>query len=164
MYFCEVSSYNFYNSSFDSVGKLYCLHRGNNDVIFLPLFLFSSLIIRLEAAMLSKREVFVWKRCHEEVLLAEVSTVEPYKFKAGTKERGKAWREVSENLNGLIEMGFKTTHRSVREKFDKMMKDFEGKEIEERRASGVDVDYSDIGKALQDIKERIAEVEEEKGC
>ena len=103
----------------------------------------------------------MWKRCHEVVLLADVSTVEPYKFKTGTKERGKAWREVSENLNCLTEMGFKTTHRSVREKFEKMMKDFEEKENEERRASGVDTDYSDIDKALQDIKDRIAEVEEE---
>ena len=49
----------------------------------------------------------------------------------------------------------------MREKFDKMMKDFEEKENKERRASGVDADYSDIDKALQDIKDRISEVEEE---
>lgn len=74
------------------------------------------------SSMTNKRKVFVWKKCHEEVLLAEVATVEPYKYKTGTKEKGKAWREVSENLNNITEMGFKTTHRSVRDKFDKMMR------------------------------------------
>ena len=108
----------------------------------------------------AKREVFVWKIWHEEVLLAEVSTVEPYKFKVGTKEPGKAWREVSDNLNALKDLGFKTTHRSVRDKFEKMLRDFEKKENEEKMASGVDVEYTEIDKALEDIKVRIAEVDE----
>ena len=111
--------------------------------------------------MSTKRENFVWKKWHEEILLAEVSTVEPYKFKFGSKERGKAWREVSDNLNALKDLGFKTTHRCVRDKFEKMLKDFEKKENEENMASGVDVEYSDIDKALEDIKGRIAEVDEE---
>lgn len=34
--------------------------------------------------MLAKKEVFVRKKWHEEVLLAEVSIVEPYTFKKGT--------------------------------------------------------------------------------
>ena len=110
---------------------------------------------------LGKREVFTFKRCHDEILLAEISTVEPYKFRPGTKERGNAWREVSENLNNIKEMGFKTTNRSVRDRFERLMEDFVKKDNEEERASGVDVEYTDIDKALQDIKERIAEVQEE---
>jgi len=36
--------------------------------------------------------------------------------------------------------------------------DFENKENEEKKASGVDVEYTEIDKALDDIKGRIAEV------
>ena len=108
-----------------------------------------------------KREVFTWKRCHNEILLAEICTVEPYKFKSGTKERGSAWREISNNLNGIKDLGFKTTNRSVRDRFEKLMSDFEKKESEERVASGVEVEYTETDRALQDIKERIAEVNEE---
>ena len=61
--------------------------------------------------MSTKREVFVSKKWHEEILLTEVSTVSLYKFKVGSKERGKAWREVSVNLNTLNDLGFKITPR-----------------------------------------------------
>jgi hypothetical protein len=107
----------------------------------------------------AKREVFTFKTTHDEVLLTEVATIEPYKFKAGTKERGNSWREISERLNMNTRLGFKTTQRSVRNRFEKLMEDFERKEKE--KASGVDVEYTQIDQALQDIKERIAEVQEE---
>ena len=68
--------------------------------------------------MSTKRQVFVWKKWDEEMLLTEVSTVEPYKFKVGSKGHGKAWREVSGNLNVLKDLGFKTTHRCVCNKFE----------------------------------------------
>ena len=61
--------------------------------------------------MSTKREVFVSKKWHEEILLTEVSTVSLYKFKVGSIERGKAWREVSVNLNTLKDLGFKITPR-----------------------------------------------------
>lgn len=40
------------------------------------------------------------------------------------------------------------------------MRDFENNENEEKKASGVDVEYTEIDKALEDIKGRIAEVNE----
>ena len=82
--------------------------------------------------MSTKRENFVWKKWHEEILLTEVSTVEPYKFKFGSKERGKAWREVSDNLNALKDLGFKTTHRCVRDKFEKMLRILRRKKMKKR--------------------------------
>lgn len=109
----------------------------------------------------AKREVFTFKTTHDEILLTEVATIEPHKFKAGTKERGNSWREISERLNKNTRLGFKTTQRSVRNRFEKLMEEFERKEKEEEKASGVDVEYTPIDQALQDIKERIAEVQEE---
>ena len=52
------------------------------------------------------------------------------------------------------------TQRSVRETFDKLMKDFLKKESEEKKQSGVDVEYGELD---QDMKERMAEFEELRG-
>ena len=69
------------------------------------------------------------------MLLTEVITIEPYQFKAETKERG------SERLAGCR---LKMTKRSVRETFDKLMKDFLIKESDEKKQSGVDVENGKI--------------------
>ena len=108
---------------------------------------------------LEKREMFVWKEVHEKALMTEVLTVEPHQFKHGTKERGAAWTAIAERLNEM-NMGFMVNQRSVREKFEKMMKDYEKKEREEKGASGVSVQYSGIHRSLEDIKGRIAELNE----
>lgn len=103
------------------------------------------------------RELFIWKTEHKKMFLTEVITSEPYQFKAGTKERRSTWTEIAERLAGC---GLKVTQRSVREKFDRLMKDFLKKENEEKKQSGVDVEYGELDQTLQDIKERMAEFEE----
>ena len=80
------------------------------------------------------RELFIWKIEHEKMLLTEVITIQPCQFKDGTKERGSAWTEIEERLAGCR---LKVTQRSVREKFDKLMKDFLKKESKEKKQSGV---------------------------
>jgi hypothetical protein len=45
----------------------------------------------------------------------------------------------------------KVNQRSVREKFGRMIESFKKKEAVERRASGVDVEYSEKDQALLDI-------------
>ena len=80
------------------------------------------------------RELFIWKTEHEKMLLTEVITSEPYQFKAGTKERGSTWTEIAERLAGCV---LKVTQRSVREKFDRLMRVFLKKESEEKKQSGV---------------------------
>ena len=91
------------------------------------------------------------------MLLIVVITIETYHFKAGTKERGLAWTEIAERWAGCE---LKVTQRSVREKFDKLMKDFLKKESEDKKQSGVDVKYGELDQSLQDTKERMAEFEE----
>lgn len=76
---------------------------------------------------------------------------------------GRMWKsleEVSDNLNALKDLGFKTTYRSFQDKFAKMPRDFEKKVKEEKMGSGIDVEYTEIDKALEDIKSRIAKVDE----
>lgn len=108
---------------------------------------------------LKKREMFVWKEVYEKALITEVLTLEPHQLKLGTKERGAAWTAIAERLNEM-NMGFKVNQRSVREKFEKMMRDYEKKEGEEKGTSGASLQYSGIHRSLQDIKGRIAELNE----
>lgn len=109
---------------------------------------------------MAKRELFIWKRKHEALLLREVLVEEPHKYRPGSKERGIAWDKIAEHLNSQ-ESGMKVTKRSVREKFDKLYQDFKKREREESRASGVDVEYDEIYQALTDINDQILDWEEQ---
>lgn len=104
-----------------------------------------------------EKEVFVWRENHDIFLLREVLTLEPYKYRFGSKERGSTWTSIAGNLEGF---GMKVSQRSVRERFTRMMDAFKKKEAAEKRATGVDVDYTEKDKALLDIMERMAECEE----
>ena len=74
-------------------------------------------------------------------------------LKLGPK-KGSTWIEIAERLAGC---GLKVTQRSVREKLDRLMKDFLKKESEEKKQSGVEVEYGELDQTLQD---RMAEFEE----
>ncbi|XP_046855416.1 vicilin-like seed storage protein At2g18540 [Xenia sp. Carnegie-2017] len=56
-------------------------------------------------------------------------------------------------------MGMKTSQRSVRERFEKIVKEFKQKESMEERASGIDVEYTERDRAMVDILERMNECE-----
>ena len=103
---------------------------------------------------MAKRELFIWKRKHEAMLLREVLVEEPYKYRPGSKERGISWTKIAEHLQ---ESGMKVTQRSAREKFDKLYQDFKKRENEESRASGVDVEYDEIYQALTNIHDQIVD-------
>jgi len=90
------------------------------------------------------------------MLLRLVIVEEPYQFKQRTRQRGAVWLKIADELN---KAGLKVTQRSVRGKFEKMLKEHRMKETEEARASGVQKEYGKIYQAMTDIAERIAEFE-----
>lgn len=83
------------------------------------------------------REVFVWKLVHEKRLITELLVVEPYMHKPNSKERGIAWKQIADNLNGLEDPKFRVTGRAIRDKFKKMLEKFEKNEQFEKTASGI---------------------------
>ncbi|CAH3172410.1 unnamed protein product [Porites evermanni] len=122
------------------------------DNSFTPFFQDS--IKMAEAEM--KRKLFIWKKQHELCLLKEVTCVEPYAKKQS--DRGAAWRTIASNLNGNKQEGFKVTERSCRDRFKRIMEEFENKEQVEKKASGIDAEYDELDQLCQDIKERMEEV------
>lgn len=89
-------------------------------------------------------------------LLKEVTCVEPYAKKQS--DRVAAWRTIASNPNGNKQGGFKVTERSCRDRFKRIMEEFENKEQVEKKASGIDADYDELDQLCQDIKERMEEV------
>ena len=104
-----------------------------------------------------KKGVFVWREKHDMYLLREVLTLDPYKYRFGSKERGSVWTTIAENLEGF---GMKVNQRSVTERFNRMIDAFKKKEADEKRASGVEVEFTEKDQALLDIMERMDECEE----
>ena len=109
--------------------------------------------------MTSKRELFIWKKHHDLLLLKEVVLEEPFKHNNGSKEKGASWSKIAD---ALTQHGMKVTQRSVRERFDELYSDFKEREREEKQAYGIDVEYDDNHKALTEIHERVLKLEEER--
>ena len=104
------------------------------------------------------RDVFVWTTMHEKCLIAHLLVVEPYTFKPCSKEKGLAWKKIADNLNSLSEPKFCVTHRSVCDKFNKLLEKFKQNERIKARASGIEgVDFDEVYRGLMDISERMEE-------
>ena len=80
--------------------------------------------------------------------------LEPHQFWSGSKERGAAWTTIAENLKAF---DMKVSQHSVRERFEKIIKEFKAKEA---RAIGVDVEYTECDKLLTNVVEKMEEFEE----
>ena len=52
----------------------------------------------------------VWTRQHEEILVREIFTYEPYNYKSGTAQRGELWKLIAESLNTLEDPLFTVNH------------------------------------------------------
>ncbi|XP_044166284.1 uncharacterized protein [Acropora muricata] len=104
-----------------------------------------------------KQKVFRWKRHHNILFLKEVLSLEPYRFKNGSKERGEIWNQFASNLNGKPDSGLNTTQRGVRTQYDKLIEDFVQKEREEKKATGIDADYDELDQLLNDTYERASD-------
>ena len=83
--------------------------------------------------------------------------LERHQFWSGSKERGAVWTTIAENLKAF---DMKVSQSSVRDRFEKIIKEFKAKEAKEVRASGVDVEYTERDKLLTDIVEKMEEFEE----
>ncbi|XP_020912561.1 uncharacterized protein LOC110250297 [Exaiptasia diaphana] len=103
-----------------------------------------------------QKKLFIWKEASENMLLRLVIVEETYQFKQGSRQRGAIRLKIAEDLQ---KAGFKVTQRSVRETFDKMLKEHKKREAEEAKLSGAERDYGEIYQAITDIVERIAEFE-----
>ena len=83
-------------------------------------------------------------------------TLEPYKFKASSREKSNLWKATGDNLNPLD--GFKVDAKVVRERYGVVKAHFEAKEKEEKMASGINPEVTPLDAALEEL------IEQEKEC
>lgn len=106
----------------------------------------------------------VWTSEHDEMLCREILVVNPF---AGTKrrtiQRGAKWGTIAENLNKIEQVYFRVDKRAVRDRYNLLAKETRTKLRKEKSASGIEVDLSEVEKALEDIIEieDAAEMEEQ---
>ena len=95
------------------------------------------------------------------LLCREILVVEPFRFKAGTKERGQAWDKVASVLNLVEGLHFVVDQRGVRERYANFERNFKRKMVAEERASGISPDKTELDEAIENIMERREGAEEE---
>ena len=107
------------------------------------------------------KELFIWKKEHEEYFLKELLVAEPYMHKPKSAERGQKWKIIMENLNKLEKPKFRVTVRSVRDRFTKMVERYKKLEKEEDNASGIaGAEFDEVYQGMMDIFERMDEAKQ----
>ena len=107
------------------------------------------------------KELFIWKKEHEEYFLKELLIAEPYMHKPKSTERGQKWKVIMKNLNKLEKSKFRVTVRSVRDRFTKMVERYEKLEKEEDNASGIaGAEFDEVYEGMMDIFERMDEAKQ----
>ena len=84
--------------------------------------------------------------------MTEVVSVEPYKWRQGTKERWEAFTVIAKNLLEIPNAGFLETlyQRAVRTRFFELLSAFEKQEAQEKTASGIDRTFDEKTHAVAD--------------
>ena len=101
-----------------------------------------------------------WTEQYDYILCQEILVLEPFKAKKRSFARGQIWDKIANNLYSLQHPQFRVTKRSVRERYTLLSDKFRAKMRDEEKASGIDTDLSDVEKALEEIVEKEAVVEE----
>lgn len=97
---------------------------------------------------------FRWDEKKDKILLREVRQKEPYIERIGSKEAGQKWSEIASAINAHADFAIMPRdQRSVRERFNKLLSDFNTKIRKEEKASGISPDdLSEVEQILEEIQ------------
>ena len=102
-----------------------------------------------------------WTNVHDVMFCREVIAFEPFSHKPGSKERGQCLDRIAESLNAISEPYFKVDQRSLRDRIKKLIKSFVTKRNNEEKASGIEVEHSELDDLLLDIYDKHKAIESE---
>ena len=106
----------------------------------------------------------VWTDTHDELLIREILTVEPYKFKHGSPKRGESWNQIADILNDIEDPMFRVNQRSVCDHYTALEKAFKKKMADEEKGSGIcPSDLTDLEIALQSC-ENLKDIHRKEKC
>ena len=87
-----------------------------------------------------------WTERHDIILSREILISEPFTFKKGSVNKGKAWSTIADNLNCSLDLMFKVTQRSVRERFALCQDKYKRKISKDERSSGTSMLMTELDK------------------
>lgn len=91
-----------------------------------------------------------WTEQKDMMLAREILLCEPFKCRAGSKERGSAWSQIANNLN--THPGFTVSQRAVRDRFGILKKKAKKQKLEIENGTGI---------SLEEIIEKCEAAEQE---
>ena len=99
-----------------------------------------------------------WTVEHDELLIREVLTVEPYLHKPSTLKRGQAWTQIADILSSIPHPVFRVTQRAVRDRHNFLEKAFTRKIAKEEKSTGTnDPDLTDVESGIEEIIDKSKE-------
>ena len=98
------------------------------------------------------------------MLCREMLVIQPFRFKHGTRDRGRCWENIAQNLNDIAHLNFIVDMRGVRDRFGQLEKNFKKKRASEERANGICPDEPDeLDQALEEIVQLMNEEQWDNG-
>ena len=93
-----------------------------------------------------------WTEQKDVMLAREILLGDPFKYRAGSKERGSAWSQIGNNLN--THPGFTVSQRAVKDRFGILEKKAKKRKREIVNGTSISPEDSELDVALEEIIER----------
>ncbi|XP_073721214.1 uncharacterized protein [Misgurnus anguillicaudatus] len=103
-----------------------------------------------------------WKEQHDVLLCREILLTEPYRYKKGSVDKGKAWSTIADTLNCSQDHKFRVTQRSVRERFSLIQTKYKTKNNKDEKSSGTSAEITELDELIEEITEKERAAEENK--
>ena len=93
---------------------------------------------------------------HDVILCREILIHNPFQYKKSSIQRGHVWNDIAERLVAVDKVRFKSDldRRSVCDRYNLLANKLRRKLKDERKASGIETDMSEVEVALEDLIER----------
>ena len=102
-----------------------------------------------------------WTDHHDVLFCREVIAFELLNYKPGPKERGPCYDGIAESLSAVKDVYFKVDQRALKVRIKKLPNFHVSKRNREEKASGMEVDYSELDDLKLGIYDQHKQIENE---
>ena len=110
--------------------------------------------------LIDRNAAMEWTEQHV-FLCREILAVDLFKTKKKTTKRAEMWQKITDNLSSYGSPKFSVTKRAVRDRYGIISDKYKKKIRSEEKASGIQVDETELGVLLEEVVERENLAEEE---
>ena len=93
---------------------------------------------------MASNKIMIWTDAHDVVLGRQVMVIRPYQHRKGSKESANGWNEITQYLQGYVELSFCVSSKSVRDHFKHLVTKRKRVISQEKWASGIDANMASL--------------------